>query len=575
MNKKFKVLALSAIIALGLALPLAAQAVNITNPVGTVLQGVADPISNQRNATATLYKTDVDNYLNVNNWSGVEFEKWFGFLHGSGITLPGIRANLGYATKVGGLYIAARYWGNVFQQTTGAESVTLAPTYDPVTHALTQLVETTAYPADKYRNSNNHLDVLIGVAGQGIRLGFFEAMAFNAADGLSTRSFIKTDSQNGQIRYQNEVDEYTQYSGNLRPSLQWGTLLNVSNLTIKPRAGAAFNIYMNKQFDSFYADYYTFEGRIVGTKVLSHGAGNSSGYLQPIFTVGADIGLPKKDTLATTFTIDYLMNFNIYNNDYSASGFDGTTKGPVSWTVYTPTITTSLNAQTTNVTSTLTFNDSKGMYHRIAPKVTLDKAVTDGLKVGLIVQVPVTITTTSSDQYREQKTFNEIIDYTATNTAEAVTTTNTTVHTPDGLTETTVFTVNPELRVGASYAFIPGRFTVNAGVKLDPTVLTHTKTTQSRNGDGVRTTTTITDGNGVVTSKTDSTPDLGTGVAYNDVSTVNSVWSALACSVGGGFLFSFNENVALDLWANSGNFGSETGWSVNAASVNVMLTFKF
>jgi hypothetical protein len=574
MNKRFKVLALSAIIALALTLPLAAQAVNITPPVGTVLQGVADPISNQRNATATLYKTDVDNYLNVNNWSGVNFEKWFGFLHGTGTTAPAFRANLGYATKIGGIYVAARYWGNIFQDTGGEESVTKTATYDPITHALTELEETTSYP-NKWRNSNNHLDVLIGVAGQGIRVGFFEAMAFNAAE--ANRDFTTTNYQNGQILYSGETDEYTNYNGNLRPSVQWGTQLTVSNLTIKPRAGAAFNIKMDKLFESYYADYTT-----GGPKNLNRANGHNNGYLQPIFTAGADLGLPKKDTLATTVTLDYLMSFNIYNNDYSASGFSGTAKGPVSWGtgISGTTTTTSIDSRTTTTTNTLNFNDSKSTFHRIVPKITLDKAVADGLKVGLVAQIPVTITTTSNDQYSEAKTYTQTTTFNAPNSALAKTTINETTHTPGGITETTKFTVTPQVRVGASYALIPSRFTVNAGVNLDPLGTgdnggwIYTKTTQSRNGDGVRTTRTTKNGNGITTNKVDTTV-AGGGEDNIDKSTVSNSWAAFAGSVGGGFLFSFNENIALDLWANSGTFSAGSGWNLDVAGVNVMLTVKF
>jgi hypothetical protein len=352
--------------------------------------------------------------------------------------------------------------------------------------------------------------------------------------------------------------------------------LTLSNLTIKPRAGAAINIYMDKLFDSYYGTRNTFNGNPTDvTKTLNRAAGYNNGYMRPIFTVGADIGLPKKDTVATTITIDYLMGLNTYKNDYKASGFDGTAKGPVSWAEGTTATTTSVASQTTNTTTTLTFNDSKNMSHRIVPKITLDKAIMDGLKLGLVIQAPITITTTKSDQYSEQKTFNQVTNFNPINSAAARTTIDTTVHTPLGLIETTALGVTPQVRIGASYALSPGRLTVNAGIQLDPTTFSYTKTTQSRNGDGVRTTTTTTNGDGIVTAKTDTTVFGGAGGTYIDSSTVNSTWESFVGAAGAGFLFSFNENIALDLWANSGNFGPGSGWSINAASVNVMLSLKF
>jgi hypothetical protein len=569
MSKRLKVMVISVIIALVLVLPLSAQ--NVTDPsTPNTLQGVADPTSNQRNATASLYKTDVDNYINVNNWSSVNFEKWFGFLHGSGSSMPNFRANLGYARKLGPVYLATRYWGNIFQQIGNDESVTLTPTYNADTNTLTQLVETTTHP-DKWRNSNNHLDVLIGIAGQGIRVGFYESVAVNAKE--AGRDFTKINTQDGFVLYQGETEDYTRVNGYLRPSIQWGTLLNLGGLTIKPRAGAAFNIYMDELTDNYYADYTTYNGKLVGAKNLITGNGYDNGYLQPVFAVGADLGLPKKDTVALTITLDYLMNFRVYNNDYDVNGFDGTAKGPVSYYGSTST-TTSIDNTTTTKTATLGFNDSSRFYHRIAPRFMADKAVAEGLKLGLAVQAPVTITTTSNDKYSETKTNTQVTNFDATNPAEARYITKTTEHTPGGLTESTALTVSPSVRIGASYDLIPSRFRVNAGVQLDPTVLSYTKTTKSRNGDGTRTTETVTDGNGVVISKKDTTTLVNSSYEpYTDSSTVRTNWDSFGGSVSGGFLFNFNENVALDLLATSGALGSN--WTIDAASVNVMLNFKF
>jgi hypothetical protein len=333
---------------------------------------------------------------------------------------------------------------------------------------------------------------------------------------------------------------------------------------------------MDKLFDNYYADYTTINGNLAGPKDLTIGAGHNEGYMQPVFTAGADIGLPKKETTAVTVTIDYLMNLLMYKNDYGVSGFEGTAKGPVSWSNGSTTIRNSLSDTTTTTTATLGFNDSKNTYHRIAPKLTVDKTVAEGLKVGVVIQVPITIATKSDDQYSETKTNSIAVATIPTNSADARTTTDTTVHTPGGITKSTAVTASPSVMIGSSYVLSPGRFTVNAGVRLDPTVLKYTKETKSRNGDGVRTTETITNGDGVVIGKTDTTTlanPPGLGEQYIDKSTVNTDWSSFGASIGVGFLLNFNENIALDFFANSGNLSKD--WNIEAASVNVMLTFKF
>jgi hypothetical protein len=569
MNKTFKVMAISAVAALVLALPLAAQSYD-TAPAGA-------PTSNLRNATATLYKTDVDNFLNVNNWSTVNLDGWFGFLQGPTPT-AGFRANAGYATKVSDIYLGFRYYGNIFQDTGGNETVILNPEYDQDTQQLTSLIETTAYP-DRWRNSTNQLDILIGVAGQGIKVGFFEGMGVRP---YKNRNFIKTDYQNGNIRYEGEVIDYSSFQGYLLPSVQWGTLLNVSGLTLKPRAGVLFNIYRNTLVDNNYDAYTAFNDKPVAPRTVNR-SGNRYGYLQPEISIGADLGLPKKDNLGTTFTLDYKVNFNVYDNDYSDSGFSGTAAGPVSWTGSNET-TTSISSKTTTKTQTLTFggngtdtNYTTRSSHTVTPIVTLDKTVTDSLSLGLKIQTPITVTATSRDRYTETKTIRTEWDYDATNSADAKTVTETTVHTPNGLTEQTIFNLAPSVRIGARYHLIPGRFTVNAGVQLDPCAWTRTTTTSSRNGDGARTTSTTKNGDGVVIGKTDTTDYNGGAPAGGaDYSSVNSKWDAFSGRVGAGFLFSFNENMALDFFANTGAFSAAgDAWNINLTTVNVMFTFKF
>jgi hypothetical protein len=569
MNKSFKVMAISVITALVLALPLAAQ-----NPPATA--PASGPVSNQRTATAEIYSADVDRYLNVNNWSAVNFDKWFGFAHGSDVGSPAFRANLGYATKLGDIYLGARYFGNIFADTGSAESVTLNPAYDADTQELTSLTETTSYPANKLHNSVNQLDILIGVAGQGIKVGFFESMSIRPTAG--NRNFSKTTNYlTGVEQYTYEPVEYTAFAGYLLPSIQWGTVLNVNDLTIKPRVTLSFNIYQDTIIDT-YQSYTTVYGDTVGNQTLTRASGQNNGFLRPGVAVGADIGLPKKDDVATTFAIDYTLNIDFYNNDYSGSGFSGTAAGPVSWDGNTTTTTSSIASKTeTTTANTLRFSDNTRFYHSISPKVTFDKTVADGLKLGLAVLAPVTITATSNDRYTEARSIIETTNFNALNSAAAKTITETTVHTPLGLTEQTVFTLSPSVRIGASYNLIPSRFTVNDGVRLNPFAWSYTSATQSRNGDSVRTTVTTKNGDGVVTDKSDTTAlPLPGGTnpptaanAYNDVSTITSAWTPFTGGVLGGFVFNFNENIALDLLASVG------GFDINLTTVNVLFTFKF
>jgi hypothetical protein len=598
MNKMLKVMAISVITALFLALPIVAQTVQEAPG--------ADPTSNQRNATATLYKNDVDNYLNVNNYSAVTFEKWFGFIHGTTIGTgattriggaiepeemddtdaasilrnwmysPGdyanlFRGNLGFATNVGPLYLGLRYYGNAFEDTGGDDVLTKTPTYDPDTQQLTSLTEETEF-ADQWHNSTNQIDILIGIANMGFRVGFFESMAIKAGESSSERPFIKTDNRNGSITYVNETDEYSDFGGWLRPSLQWGTVLDLAGLTIKPRVGAAFGIFQHQKIDN-YVEEYTASFSSTPSKEVIHGAGYNKGLLRPEFTVGADVGLAKKDTLSTTITLDYTINFDIYDNDFSGSGFSGTAKGPVSWTEEKTATAKYINGETTDKSGKLEYSDNTRFFHRIAPRLTLDNAVAEGLNIGLAVLLPTTITLGTEDKYSETKSYTETITYVPINSARGKVVEESTTHTPNGLTETTQFTISPSVRLGAKYALIPERFTVNAGIQLDPTAYIYKSVKESLNGSGERKTSKTTDGDGVVVYKEDST-ELSNSL--KESSTVTQTWNAFNGQVGGGFVFNFNEKAALDLWVNSGSLsGNYSNWNLDATTVNVMLILKF
>jgi hypothetical protein len=575
MNKMLKVMAISVITALFLALPLMAQ-------VDTTSEAPAgDPSSNQRGATATLYKSDVDNYLSVNNYSTVNFEKWFGFLHGYAHDQQEWRGHLGFATNVGGLYLGLRYNGNIFQDTSSGEgeTVTLTKEYNPDTQELVEFTETTTY-GERWHNSTNQLDILIGVANQGIRVGFYESMAINpnevGTDGSGNSVITKTDSQDGFVTYSMKTDEFSEFGGWMRPSLQWGTLLNVGNLTVKPRVGAAFGIFQNKLINNYYENYETYNGTPTTTATSKNNTlyrdGHNNGILRPEFKVGADIVLPKTETLTTTVTIDYTMKFDIYDNDYSASGFSGTAKGLVSWEGASTTTNKAIDRETTTTAAHLYFSDKTGFYHSIAPRLTLDKSVADGLNVGLAILAPFSITMTSEDGYDENKEYSVIKVYRPITNAESKTVTEFTEHNYGKLTETTGFAIDPSVRLGAKYALIPGRFSVNAGIQLDPLAYRYRseKITPNGNGIGLRTTSKTTDGDGVVTEKKDSADyDLGQEVS----SSVEHKWDFFNGQVGGGFVFNFNENAALDLWVNSGDLNQD--WNLNVTTVNVMVVLKF
>lgn len=68
----------------------------------------AAPASMSDASTAGRFGTDVDDYMGVNDWSNVEFDKWFGFV---GYNFDGNKFNMGYATKLKDNYLGFYFGG--------------------------------------------------------------------------------------------------------------------------------------------------------------------------------------------------------------------------------------------------------------------------------------------------------------------------------------------------------------------------------------------------------------------------------------------------------------------------------
>lgn len=81
----------------------------ITDTRAQLVNDVPSPASKTAGSTAGTIGTDVDAYLDVYGWGGVDFKKGFAFVDYS---FQGNRFNAGYATKVAGNYLGLWFAGN-------------------------------------------------------------------------------------------------------------------------------------------------------------------------------------------------------------------------------------------------------------------------------------------------------------------------------------------------------------------------------------------------------------------------------------------------------------------------------
>jgi hypothetical protein len=601
MEFKQKVLAFAAVIAVFFASTAFAQ----SHYKDTPFDG---PESNQIQATAGVFDADVDNYLDVNYWSSVEFGKWFGFITGGfydaeGYGFTPFAIDLGYATKFGKIYLGTRYVGNIMQTTgDGGPAVSteeIEVDYPALPYSIPDETRTTTTYSQGWYNSTNQIDIVVGFGNMGISAGFFESITtnkFDAPDGTTTTKTVTHET--GETVYTNQVIEYVDTRGHLFPSLGFGMNLNIGKMALKPYVGLGLDIFKDRLIenrrgvDPTYT-YTVYDNGIttLGGEEVSY-SGENNGYMIPSITIGATLELPAKDTSSMTVSLEYGLGIGIYSNDYDA-GVSGTAKGDVSYSGER-TVTRYIDRTVTRYTSEIDFIDKSYFSHAITPSFVTTKDMND-LKLGFKAELPINMTFTTEDRYRETyNTTKTEYDWAIYLQDNSTTTTKAISGYRGGDTsysEISEYNVAPVLGVGASYQLFPKRFAINAGVKAVPFNFNR-KIIRTMPGKEERQFETVVDGYGKKTTDTVTGPGATTRtdrVVVED--TINSFYG----NVTGGFVFSFNDNLALDMLAGvalgnysriyddmgdpngstSGASSGTNGFNINITTVKLLFTFKF
>jgi len=362
-------------------------------------------------------------------------------------------------------------------------------------------------------------------------------------------------------------------------------------MAIKPYISLGFDIFKDYRSISVNgalsgADYVytTSDGTTtLGSKVVNYD-GYNNGYMRPSVTVGAQIDLPPKESTEVTLGIEYGFGIGLYSNDYKG-GVSGTADGYVSWTG-TNVIAEDLDKTVTTQTSTLSVDKLSYMSHAITPSYLIKKDF-NGVKLGFKAGLPIGMVFMSSDASQETRT-KTVTEYNLPIHPQRDRTTTQTAYTYGGLEDVSAYTVAPELGIGASYQLIPNRFKVNAGVKVTPVRFTRTIRKSSPNGEDKTVTKTV---DGLGNTIEDSVTNISTAaVTRTDTVQVSDAIDAFRGNVTGGFVFSFNDNFALDLLAgvylnNNGSTSAgddvwttvdgTTDFNINVTTVKVLFTFKY
>ena len=463
------------------------------------------------------------------------------------------------------MYLGLWYNGN-FLSTNSTKREEILTTYDLTNQQLTTTVTNTQFDSNSI-SSNNNLQALFGIAGMGIKVGFDENLT-TWSNPNTTLTVTENNLGNTTTYNAGQIVNYSEINGSMSPSIEWGMSLEAGEITIRPRVQLAFGINLNNRTLDIRNAYTTNNGVLVGSEVINRNGSNQDS-LRPRALIGADFVLPN----AVTLGISYQFSAFIYEKNYDISGFKGNVSGNI--TTYSGSTTKADSMLTTVTTNTanLTVTDNSSMTHNINPRLTYRTSLAEDLRLGFSIFIPVTITNTSAtDGYARNFSTTKTV-YNDPNQSFLNTTVNTTAVGAQVVTDTSSFSIAPDLTLGAVYTLVPDRFLINAGIGITPFSFLHTKTTITRKSDKTTTTTVTLDANGKEVSR-DVTLSGGTDDidVVRDQETINDYWTSLTVRASVGFKLNFNENMAIDMALNSGSMSNSFTLSPN---LNILFNFKF
>jgi len=526
-----------------------------------VLASLGDLSSGTNRATAGLFTSDADDFIDPTGFGGVELAKSFFLAGGQNISTQSGNVgllDLGFAANLGGLYLGTWYRGDIIRYNWGTASQTISPTWDDDLRVITQTTDTTEYPGQFY-NFDNQIEFLIGVGSIGIKLGFMESVATAKDEGKN--DLVVTDYKNGIVDYQNETVDYKNSKSYLKPYLGFGGNFDLGGASLSPYLSFGFGIYSDTLVDNT-RDYSVVNGVEKFVKTSAN-YGHSNGYLEPAGTVGISLGLPKSGTKQATIGVEYSIDMLLYNNSYGDSGIEGDdVKGTVNWGWgggYIDRVTNTYAGTLTETSQTVNIDEKTYISHEIVPSLKIVNEPSDDFKFGFKAGVPISFGNSSSEKYGKKYEFEKHV-YTVDPLKNWTKTTNTSW--TSGKEETSFFDVSLVLTLGASYKAVPGKLTLNGGIGYVPFNYTSTTVTKSPNDAGWSWTEKTEDSNGkVISLNTNGGPDT-----KDDSSSVTNSLNGQSVYFGGGFTFDFNQNTAVDVGIFS------YGWT---PGVNVVFTFKF
>jgi hypothetical protein len=375
--------------------------------------------SPQSTATEGRYRSNADDYIRPDSYTGVKFNKWFGLVAFINNYYDGANdsiATVGFATKISKVYISGFYGGNFW-----AGSPANNYTERQFTAATVPNGGVTGRTYKVYNNISvapepvNNAALLIGLADMGFRLTYR----------TNFQSFKKSDIVTGNQVYKN----YHAQEGYIAPQIAWAMAKDLNKNGIRPY------VTLDLVFDRNYQ------------KVETYGAdadintGKRTVYSENHFDPSLSAGMGgytffSKDGFKVSADVDYVLTLNIYSNEYSYAegGIYKTNK-----------------IKGTFRQGQFPFEEKSYVSNLLTPSLSGSWSA-DRLALKFKLNLPLTLINTKSS----------IMSLDDSN-----------ILFNNGANESSVsFSLRPDLRLAMQYKIIPDRLTLNVGARIQATAVT-------------------------------------------------------------------------------------------------------
>jgi len=373
--------------------------------------------SPQSTTTEGRYRSNADDFIRPDAYTGVKFNKWFGIISFLDDSLMGPLATVGFATKVNNVYIGTFYNGNLWSGAPVNNYTEEVPSTIPNGGVADKAYNVYYISPSAGGSSNpvNNVSLLIGVADMGFRLTYRTNYQF----------FKESDIVFSDQLYKNWQTEF----GYIAPQIAWAMAKDLTGNGIRPYV--TVDLVFNRDYEKREPSGSDISGT-TGEQTV-----RSLNHFDPSLSAGlGGYTLYNQDGFKLSTDFDYVLTFNIYDNEYSYAENGKYKTGKIKGT-FAP--------------GSFKYNERSFISNLITPSLSGSWSK-DALALKFKFNLPLTFSSEEQNGM-DLNSSNKLVYHLDSNS-------------------TSTFTFRPDIRLALQYKIVPNRLTLNTGARIQATALT-------------------------------------------------------------------------------------------------------